>query len=101
MLERVKYTEFRFSDCVTDLMLVLGFHKSDRHKDELSRDSSRSRMAPSETAADMMSETQFTRYTESKYASINIEEEDSREKTTTRSMADKVRIAKEMIMSDG
>ena len=25
MLERVKYTEFRFSECVTDLVLAMGF----------------------------------------------------------------------------
>ena len=99
MLERVKYTEFRFSECVTDLVLAMGFQQSERHPDELSLNSSK--IAPSETVADVMSETQFTQYTESKYASIKIGEELDIEGTTQRSMADKVRIAKEMIMSDG
>ena len=38
--ERKKNTNFRFSDCVTDLMTVFGFKKSQNNEDELSKESS-------------------------------------------------------------
>ena len=55
-------TSFRFSECVTDLVSVLGFTKSKRHEDELSKESD-SLQGDGDSASEIMSESALTRYT--------------------------------------
>ena len=51
-------------------MLAMGYRRSEKHRDELSRDSN-----ASDANFETFSENAITRYTESKYASLNIDEE--------------------------
>lgn len=88
-MERNKYSSFNFSDCVTDLVHALGFRKSKEREDELSRVSSSQRRGQVDSESeDSSSVFSVTRHTESKYASLAIEEEN-------RSLADRIINAKE------
>ena len=74
----MKYPTFKFSSCLIDLVSVLGFKKSRTYEDELSKssDSLHADDGP-ESISSVLSESAITRYTEEKYASINIDEEGS------------------------
>ena len=78
MERSMKYPTFKFSESVIDLVTVLGFKKSKKYEDELSK-SSESLLADDgpESISSVLSESAITRYTEEKYASINIDEEGS------------------------
>jgi len=75
MLERDKNTSFTMSDSVTDLVSILGFKKSKRHQDELSKESSSHRGADS--GSEDLSDS-LTRQTESRYTSLTIIDEDDK-----------------------
>lgn len=90
-LERNKYSTFNFSDCVTDLVHTLGFRKSKEREDELSRVSSSQRRGGQLDSESEESSSVFsvTHHTESKYASLAIDEEN-------RSLADRIIHAREL-----
>ena len=75
MERNMKYPTFKFSETVIDLVSVLGFKKSRKYEDELSKSSDSLHDDGPETISSVLSESAITRYTESKYASINIDEE--------------------------
>ena len=75
---------FKFSDCIVDLLTTMGYVKSDKHSDELSRPSSMSMKEAGNDDDDTsvltedvmaLSEGGMTRHTVEKYASVNIDED--------------------------
>ena len=75
MERNMKYPTFKFSSCLIDLVSVLGFKKSSKYEDELSKESDSLHDDGHESISSVLSESAMTKYTESKYASINIDEE--------------------------
>ena len=75
---------FKFSDCIVDLLTTMGYVKSEKHSDELSRPSSMSMKEAGNDDDDTsvlteevmaLSEGGMTRHTVEKYASVNIDED--------------------------
>ena len=69
--DRKKHTSFRMSDCITDIMTVFGFKKSKQNDDEMSKESSSQLDDDSESH-----HSETTVFTEQKYASMAIDEEE-------------------------
>ena len=91
-MERRKHKGINFSDCVFDLVHTLGFRPSKEQQDALSRVTSSNRTGMPvlpDTASDASSDAfSLTHHTESKYASLAIDEEN-------KSLADRIMRAKE------
>ena len=68
IMERNKHTvgvgqsSYKFSECVIDLVAVLGFKKSTRHEDELSKESESLLGDGGDSVSEIMSESAISKY---------------------------------------